>query len=198
MNKARGKNKGSAWERLLAKRLSLWWTAEDLSPRDNVFWRTSNSGGRATVRSKSGLVANRQCGDLCAIDPIGEPLLKVISWELKKGYGRCTIHDLLDKPENAKDQMLEQWIAQASSDQIRSGARYWCIVHQRDRREPLIITTQAFIVALDKYIGFPSGWPRPAATLDGPGMFSHQRLCVCQFSEFLKTVRKRHILSLLE
>ena len=42
--------KGGAWEREFSKYLSLWITEGE---RDDVFWRSSQSGGRATQRAKS-------------------------------------------------------------------------------------------------------------------------------------------------
>lgn len=54
-----GKKKGAQFERVICKRLSLWITD---GKREDVFWRSAMSGGRATV-SKG---AVRQCGDVCA------------------------------------------------------------------------------------------------------------------------------------
>lgn len=143
--------KGSDFERQFCRRLSLWWTAgED----DSIFWRTSQSGGRATTRAKAGKRADRHCGDLCAIDPIGEPLLRLISWELKRGYNRATFHELLDKPAQAKPPLYQEWFAKAESDRERAGAVYWALVHKRDRREPLLVTQAPLIWHLERL----SGW----------------------------------------
>jgi len=64
MRKGGGKQKGSAWEREVCRRLSLWVTD---GQKVDCFWRSAMSGGRATVaRGKV-----RQAGDICAVAPEG-------------------------------------------------------------------------------------------------------------------------------
>lgn len=64
-----GKAKGSAFERGVCKELSIWVTK---GKRDDVFWRSSISGGRATVRfNKRGAITEHQAGDICAVHPDG-------------------------------------------------------------------------------------------------------------------------------
>lgn len=62
------KRKGSAFERTLAAKLSLWITH---GKRDDCLWRSAISGGRATVRYKKGGGPQSACGDLCAVRPEG-------------------------------------------------------------------------------------------------------------------------------
>ncbi len=76
--------KGSNFEREISKELSLW--ASD-NQTDAIFWRSEQSGGRATIRAKHGLKTPNSAGDIAFIDPIGKPLLDVFVLELKKGYG---------------------------------------------------------------------------------------------------------------
>lgn len=64
------KVKGSKFERDICKLLSLWVTA---GVRQDVFWRSAMSGGRATVRGRQG-VDVRQMGDVCAVAPEGHVL----------------------------------------------------------------------------------------------------------------------------
>lgn len=131
--------KGTAFERGFCRRLSLWWTQDLPEPRDDVFWRTSNSGGRATTRDKQGKTTRNQHGDVGANDPIGQPLIDLICWELKRGYNAHTLQDLLDRPaKGAKPKYLE-WIEKAERTRKASGARYWALVVRRDRREPLFV-----------------------------------------------------------
>jgi hypothetical protein len=59
-----GKNKGSAFEREAARRLSLWLSA---GMRDDLIWRSSMSGGRATLQLRKDIVNQTQSGDLSAI-----------------------------------------------------------------------------------------------------------------------------------
>jgi hypothetical protein len=65
-----GKQKGGAFERDVAKKLSLWVTAD---ARPDVFWRSAMSGGRATVAHAKGIEV-RQVGDITAVAPEGHVL----------------------------------------------------------------------------------------------------------------------------
>src|SRR5262245_2386383 len=49
--------KGSKFERDLCRQLSLWWSD---GKRDDVFWRASQSGGRAKFRGRRGLQTHGQ------------------------------------------------------------------------------------------------------------------------------------------
>jgi hypothetical protein len=71
MKSGGGKAKGSSFEREICKKLSLWVSE---GRRDDLFWRSAMSGGRATVRSKVGKATINQLGDITAIDPLGFPL----------------------------------------------------------------------------------------------------------------------------
>jgi len=59
-----GKAKGAAYERYVCKRLSLW--VSD-GARDDLFWRSSMSGGRATIGLRAGKARGAQAGDVSAV-----------------------------------------------------------------------------------------------------------------------------------
>jgi hypothetical protein len=80
MKSGGGKAKGGAFERRIAKALSQWVSK---GQRDDIFWRSSMSGGRATVAKKSGKLLSASCGDLSAIDPLGKPFLDKYYVEIK-------------------------------------------------------------------------------------------------------------------
>lgn len=61
----KSKQKGAGFERQIAKTLSLWLSHGD---RDDLLWRSSLSGGRATLQVQSGNTVGNQSGDL---SPIG-------------------------------------------------------------------------------------------------------------------------------
>lgn len=124
--------KGSQFERDVCKRLSEWWAGKDA----DIFWRTAMSGGRATVRVRKGH-ATAHAGDICAVDNRGRGFTKKITVELKRGYNKATVADLIDKPPTARPQVLEQWIDQAATA-ARGRTPYWIIIHKRDRREAVV------------------------------------------------------------
>jgi hypothetical protein len=75
-----GKRKGSSFEREIAVKLSLWYSYGN---REDLFWRSSQSGGRATTSRKKQKELKTQAGDLSAIHPLGQPLLDVFYTECK-------------------------------------------------------------------------------------------------------------------
>ena len=127
--------KGSSFEREVSKQLSLWWTDGE---RDDVFWRTSISGGRATVRSRQGKKTFGQQGDIQATDPIGQPLIDVCTIELKRGYSTTTFAGLLDKPDSAVNEPFEKFITQAEEDHKKAGSLSWLLIVKRDRRKIML------------------------------------------------------------
>lgn len=85
-----GNRKGGKFEREIATLLSLWWTNGE---HDDRFWRTPNSGGRATLRGQDTVYAH---GDITATHPDGYPLLDVITFELKNGYDKDGVGEILE------------------------------------------------------------------------------------------------------
>lgn len=81
-----GKLKGGAYEREIAVALSKWISSGE---REDVFWRSSLSGGRATVSRKKGKLLKTSAGDLSAIHPLGQPFLN-------KFYPECKFYKDLE------------------------------------------------------------------------------------------------------
>ncbi len=135
LRKRKGSKKGPAFERVICKQLGLWWTE---GKRDDLFWRTANSGGRATVRGSQGTFG--QDGDIQATDPIGQPLMDLMSLELKCGYPKVSLLDCLEKTQPKEG--LYAWIKQAQAAAARSGAIYWAVIWKRNRRESVIFFPQ--------------------------------------------------------
>ena len=119
----------------MCKRLSLWWSNGD---SDAIFWRTPNSGGRATARARKNTTTRNHYGDVMASDPIGQPLMDLVTVELKSGYSRHTIGDILDRPSTQKSTLMEQWFLQAHEVRKMAGAKKWLLIAKRDRKEALI------------------------------------------------------------
>lgn len=130
----KGHGKGSAFERQIAKMLSLWWSG---GSRDDIFWRSQTSGARATQRKKSGKTTANQNGDLTAMDMIGQPLIDLVSIELKRGYPAFTIEGLVNRPR-LKKSVLKQFVEQCKREVEDTNRFWWLIVKQNQRQEVLI------------------------------------------------------------
>lgn len=132
---SRGKSKGNAFEREIAKQLSVWWTAGE---RNDVFWRSQNSGARATQRSNQNQTTAGQYGDICAADPIGKSLTDLMIIEIKRGYNNQTMHAQVDKMGYHAETQWDKWISNLLEMSDSSGVPYWCVIHKRDQRETMI------------------------------------------------------------
>jgi len=148
--KGRGMKKGSNYERKICKRLSLWWTDNE---RDDIFWRTSGSGARATQRSKKKKSTYGQYGDVQAIDPIGEPLIKLLTIEIKCGYSKNTFADLIETSQNPKVKtgIFQKFIEQAEQSCEEAHSYSWLIIAKRNGREPIVIMPYYFYKRLKCY-----------------------------------------------
>lgn len=74
------KAKGSSFERQTCKALSLWVSHGE---RQDLFWRSAMSGGRATVQMKRGIGNRTQMTDISAIHPEGDKLTSLFFIECK-------------------------------------------------------------------------------------------------------------------
>ena len=137
---ANGKRKGNTFERAICKALSLWWTSGE---REDVFWRSASSGGVATQRHKVGKTMYGQSGDIQAIDPIGAPLLQLMTVELKRGYTTTSFADALDKPARNKPCVFEGFVSQCSFEAKTAGTPFWLLIVQRNRRKALVFVPTA-------------------------------------------------------
>ena len=126
--------KGSAFERAICRRLSEWWSS---GSRTDIFWRTTTSGARATTRATKGKSTYGQYGDIQATDPVGEPLLQLICFELKCGYPAVSVGDLLDTVDGGK--VWNQWIKKAKRSAEGAKSHYWMIVSKKGRRQSMAI-----------------------------------------------------------
>lgn len=148
MKRGGGSHKGADFERDICKELSLWWTNGE---RDDVFWRTAGSGGRATNRAKQGQNTAGAYGDLTNTDAEGEVLLKLCCFELKRGYGKFDVLDLLEK-RNTPHKLQSFW-QQAVKSTFDAGAYYPIVLFKRDRKPVMVMGPRSLLLALDGYIG---------------------------------------------
>ena len=133
--KSTGSARGFPFERVICKLFSQWWAGEEGA---DIFWRTAQSGGRATSRKKAGKKTKAHYGDVCAIDPSGDPLMNLFTIDLKRGYPRTDIQGLLEGHKGERS--WHQWILDAQNDARNAGTPYWMVVQKRDRRDTIVVT----------------------------------------------------------
>lgn len=97
-----GKSKGNSFERYVSKELSLWWSQYS---RDDLFWRTHNSGGRHTIRKQKNMDTHHQEGDITNIHPDGESLMNIFVIECKH-YKSINLWSLIT---GSRDTINEWW-----------------------------------------------------------------------------------------
>lgn len=132
-------SKGSDFERELCKLLSKWWSWGVCDTvRDDIFWRSSQSGGRATQRLKSGRTTFGSYGDIAAVDPIGQPLLKMFTIELKRGSSYGSPADLFDTKDTPAIRPFEACLLQAARSAEAAGSKGWLLICRRDHRRPVV------------------------------------------------------------
>ncbi len=173
--------KGRKFEIALSKELSLWWTG---GVRDDVFWHTHDSGGRATRRARRGVQTVNHYGDICATDPVGQPLLDLCVIEAKKGYNGFTLQDMIDQPPPRADKkpavpIYLQWFAQAAESARHASSKGWMIIARRDKRAAFVIMdagTWAALVGSDSGVNLYDFTPR--LTIYGPGGAEHDQFAI--------------------
>lgn len=141
------RGKGGGYERELSKMLSDWW----IPGRDDIFWRTAASGGRATNRFRQGKKTYGQSGDIQAVDPVGSPLTRVISIEAKRGHKDAHIGDTLDRLPGKKLRWWEVFLYQAQRESEEAGVPFWMLVIRRDARQALVYIPWGLYAHLQHY-----------------------------------------------
>lgn len=137
----------------------MWWSEEK---RDDLFWRTSQSGGRATTRMKSGKRTAGAYGDITAVDPEGAGLTKMWTFELKKGKSHGTPDDLLEciSKKKGKPTPFGMTLLQAYRAHKDAGSRGWMLITKRDHRETLVFLDIDTAKDVDFYPGVSRGCVR--------------------------------------
>lgn len=150
--------KGGNFEREFCWVLSRWWCG---NPNELIFWRTSNSGGGATIRHRKGISNKSHAGDITAIEPTGRPFCDLITIEAKRGYNdTANLHSLLDRQikKNTVAHPYEKWIKQAKKAAKRANSAFWMIVHRRDHKQALCLFPNELFTML---VGGPGAGFRP-------------------------------------
>lgn len=141
--------KGGDWERTFCKQLSLWWSEGE---RDDIFWRTSQSGGRATQRRKQGRGTAGSYGDVGLLDLSGKPFLDLFCVELKRGYSKETdILNILDSNQK-KPKIIEFW-EQCKTDTLSANRKHPLVVFRRDYKKACVMISLASFQWIQKFAG---------------------------------------------
>ncbi len=144
-------SKGSQFERHVCKQLSMWWSGGE---RDDIFWRSSQSGGRATQRAKSGKSTYGSYGDIASVDPVGEPLLKLFTIELKRGKSHGTVMELIDSPPSPVQKPFEKTLVQAFQGCVAADSHGWMLICRRDYKIPMVYADTTALRLLGDSIPF--------------------------------------------
>jgi len=145
--------KGARNERKKCRDWSLWWSEGlDINPpKDDIFYRTAGSGSRAKSRAKRGKDTHGSYGDMGALDPVGEPLIKALTFEFKKGYNKeLDLLSLLDS--RGKKPLLKQFLEQVCEDAELAGNDPALVIH-RDYHLPVIVILAILIDEIHWYVG---------------------------------------------
>jgi len=127
--------KGSAFEREICKKLSLWFSHGE---RDDLFHRTAGSGAKSTTRAKKGKTTANSAGDIGYLDAAGKPLIEAVTFELKCGYSRVDTTSLIDTPSRNKKSQLWEFVHQAIESSKNAKSKYWAVIHKRNGKRTLI------------------------------------------------------------
>lgn len=179
--------KGSEFERKISKQLSLWWTQ---GARDDIFWRSQQSGGRATIRKRVGKGTCNQEGDITAMDICGEILVRNICIELKRGYPEFSIEDILTR--KAQKPVLLSFISQCERE-LTDTRRYWWLIVKQDRKEEIVLFPANFRQWL-RINGF-TDWRKKPYLMLGFSQYEITAMRLIDFLDFLNPEDLREALN---
>jgi hypothetical protein len=183
--------KGGAFEREICKRLSLWWTE---GKRDDIFYRTSASGARATQRRKVGKTTANEHGDMGYTDPSGKKLTERWVVEMKTGYAKrrtktgrtqwCTL-DILDGAENTPV-LIDFWL-QVTEEAEHTG-REPVLVFRRNMKQACIAFRLVYFQQLLAHFGDCGRDHQRVHTIDHRLHSYDQNIVILNLSDFLEWI----------
>jgi len=138
--RSRSKQKGSAFERYVCKELSKWVTSSD---REDIFWRSAMSGGRATLIGKK---ADAQLGDISAINHLGQPLLAKFFIECKF-YKDLNFDSFLYSNTGELAKIVEDNYYRATDN-----SRVLMLVFKENRRDAMVLFSDTIKIADNELI----------------------------------------------
>lgn len=127
---AKGKGKGSTWERDVAKLMTKWLTGTE---KPYVWWRMPGSGAIATISEEN----KELSGDIMCLRPEGAFLTDKFSIECKTGYPTSSFHKHLKGVKN--DEVKAFWI-QSCGDADRA-SKLPMLIYKKKQYNALIGVT---------------------------------------------------------
>jgi len=186
--------KGSVFEREICKQLSLWLTE---GKRDDVFWRTACSGGRATNRAKGNKKTSGGYGDITFLNPAGESLLKLFCFELKCGYSKqkskgkvISVLSYIDCFGKGKT-ILELFWEQAIESTEQAGAHFPIVIFKRDLHKVCVMVPKSFLYVAERCFGDHKLSNIQVVFPDRPP--AYRTVVICTFESFLDFVNPNSI-----
>jgi hypothetical protein len=148
MRKGGGAAKGSRYERELCKRFSFWFSDGE---SEDLFWRTSGSGSRATNRRRLGKNPSKfDFGDMKHETEKGKPLVEHLCWEFRSRARFDLFAVFGSGVEDPKTSLLASW-AKACYEADCSGRRPILITKALQRQDVLWMPYGLFIEIMDLY-----------------------------------------------
>jgi hypothetical protein len=130
-------------------------------------------------------------------DPVGDPLMKALAFELKRGYNAKTLHDLIDTPTRGAKPAYRAWCDHAGDVSRQSGSLGWAVIAKRDLREPLLITSVEFVNRLDHRLDLCDG-TSPSLVWMGAKESNYQEIVAVTLDTFFRRVEPDDVRALVE
>ena len=176
MKKGGGGQKGGAFERLICKELSKDMTK---GQRKDIFWRTSMSGGRATLlRNVHGQRDLSQAGDISATDPIGHWLTDQFLIECKH-HRDCE----LDRYLINRGGKIAKWLKKAVKEADRT--KGFLLVFKQNNMPTLVITDAPSVRKGNDHYDFANG-----SLLAIPNGIGGKHLVLCKFDHLIAVIKQ--------
>lgn len=138
-----GKIKGGEYERKISKKLSMWLSSGE---RDDLFWRTSGSGSRHTIRYKKNLTTEGQAGDVTyTCSGISEEFIKVFCMEIKF-YKDINLWSVITK---SKSGLLDFW--DQTYEKAKQVGKTPILIVKENYKPALFISNESFNMLMKNF-----------------------------------------------